>query len=253
MKCMTAPTHDCFHPYFVHCIEASGELNGITADQSRAFKVTVGNDVSNFIGRFSGSLKRGDILVTPSASLTLTHALDSDSSDDDHDDDDDEDMSVDHPQAYQPRTDPSIPNDGFPTIAVEVGFSESYSALLRDMSLWLHGAAGRVRVVIIVNLVETPPVNLQPLVLANDDLFEHDVTPPQMIRFHRGSRYGPLLYHGHVLVGAITGTLELWRLDPVSQEPYMETRKVVVSPPPPPSLLLSLTDKDCATLARWNC
>lgn len=227
---MTAPTHDCFHPYFVHCIEANGESNGITADQSRAFKVTVGNDVSNFIGRFSGTLKRADLLVTPSATLTLNHALDSDSSDDGDDEDDDDNMGVDDPHAALPRTDQSIPNDGFPTIAVEVGFSESYTGLFRDMSLWLHGTAGRVRVVIVVNLIETPPVNLQPLVLANDDLFEQDVGPPRMIRFHRGGRYGPLLHHGHVLVGAITGVLELWRLDPVTQEPYMETRKVGLPP-----------------------
>lgn len=226
---MTASTHDCFHPYFVNCIEASDECNGITADQSRAFKVTVGNDVSNFVGRFSGSLKRGDLLVTPCATLNLTHALDSDSSEDD----DDDEMDFDDPHADVPRTDPSIPNDGFPTIAVEVGFSENYTGLLRDMSLWLHGAAGRVRVVIIVNLIETPTVNLQPLVLANDDLFEDDVKPPRMIRFQREGRYGPLVHHGHVLVGTITGTLELWRLDPDSHEPYMETRKVGVFPPPP--------------------
>lgn len=51
-------------PYSVHYIEASGKSNGITADQTRSFKVTVGNDVSNFIGRFTGSLKRGDQLAT---------------------------------------------------------------------------------------------------------------------------------------------------------------------------------------------
>lgn len=238
---MTATTHDCFHPYFVDCIDAAVDAAGITPAQARAFKITADNDVRNFTGIFTGSLKRGDLLVTPRPVIMLRHDIDDDSSDDD----DDQDMDNDNRQPAP--IDTAIPNDGFPTIAVEVGFSENNTSLLRDMRLWLEGTAGRVRVVILVNLIESPPVNLRPFVL--DGTLEDDVPAAfgvqqsdatRLRRFRRepGARYGPIMYRGHVLVGAITGTLELWRLDPVSKTPYMETRKLFTPPPPPLTLFL---------------
>lgn len=241
---MTATTHDCFHPYFVDCIDAAVDAAGITPAQARAFKITADNDVRNFTGIPTGSLKRGDLLVTPRPVIMLRHNIDDDSSDDD--DDDDHDMDDDN---QQPPIDTTIPNDGFPTIAVEVGFSENYTSLLRDMRLWLEGAAGRVRVVILVNLIESPPVNLQPFVL--DDSFDDDLPAAsgaqqldtaRLRRFRRepGARYGPIMYRGHVLVGAITGTLELWRLDPTTKTPYMETRKVFKPLLPHPILEMEL-------------
>lgn len=33
------------------------------------------------------------------------------------------------------------------------------------------------------------------------------------------ARYGPIIYRAHVLVGSVTGTLEIWRLDPTTKTP----------------------------------
>lgn len=172
----------------------------LTPSQTRAFKLTAGSDVRNFHDGYAGSLKRADILLTPRP----------DEQEDDNNDDMDDVSEVDVAA--------TLPNGGFPTVAVEVGFSQSYDSLLRDMRLWLEGSDGNVRVVILVNLIETPQVNLQPLV--------HDQTRTRK-RLIYESRFGPVHYKSHRVVGDITGTLELWRLDPVTKLPVVKLRKVV--------------------------
>lgn len=111
-------------------------------------------------------------------------------------------MGVENPLAHFPRTDRSILKEGFPIMFPEIGDSESSTVWTRENCLRLAGAAGRL--VIIVNLTKIPPVNSEPLVLASDDLFAHDVAPP----IHRDGQYRPPLHRGRILVGVFNVTLD---------------------------------------------
>lgn len=52
--------------------------------------------------------------------------------------------------------------------AVEISFSEEYKHLMKDMKHWLQGSKGKVRVILLVNVIEIPKVWLIEAVLEVD-------------------------------------------------------------------------------------
>lgn len=117
--------------------------------------------------------------------------------------------------------DGTVPNDGFPLVATEVGFSESYANLLRDMRLWLIGSGGKVRAVILVAITETPKYASKPIL-------ESDEGPAVLA----GPLFGPRMHGEHVLVGAITAVLEVWRYKSDGDTVEREARVDVVPADP---------------------
>lgn len=133
--------------------------------------------------------------------------------------------------------DPEPLNDGFPLVAVEVGFSETYEQLLADMELWLKGSEGKVRAVILISLTETPKYSAKS--------FLHEPIPepdPNALPARRGP-HGPLYRGEHVLVGAITGFIEIWRFNAATGTVECEPR-ISVLPPDPEQSTFSLTMLD---------
>lgn len=70
-------------------------------------------------------------------------------------------------------------------LTVEVRFSHSYDSLHRDIRLWLEGSDENVLVVMLVNPITTPKVNLKSL--------EHDQTLTRKNLVYQ-SRFGPVSY-----------------------------------------------------------
>lgn len=133
--------------------------------------------------------------------------------------------------------DPEPLNDGFPLVAVEVGFTETYEQLLADMNLWLKGSEGKVRAVILVSLTETPKYSAKPFL--GEPKSEPDPEAPPA----RRGPHGPLYRGDHVLVGAITGFLEIWRLNAATGTVECEPR-ISVLPADPDNTSFGLTMLD---------
>lgn len=118
-------------------------------------------------------------------------------------------------------------NGDFPSIAVEVGCSEDYDGLLADMELWLRGSAGQVRVVVLVNLVETPEYNGAPFssTQKQQPAAELPDGADQLSQLVSQGTHGLILYNGHVLVGELSSFVELWHMDDTTSEPRMSRAK----------------------------
>lgn len=212
-RCMPVPEHDAVQGVFEDGLAEMIRQKSLTRSERRLFSVRVGTDVTGFTGGKEGSRKRADLVVYPQKDLVP------DPNDSQHDDN----GSV---------------NGDFPSIAVEVGFSEGYDQLKKDMELWLVGSGGNVRVVVLINLTETPTYSGKPF------------TRPSMgsggsSSWSSQGPYGPILSDGHVLVGEISGIVELWRLDPATSLPHLTSRHTVLPPP----LVPAADDCFCLTLA----
>lgn len=117
-----------------------------------------------------------------------------------------------------------MPNQGFPSVVAVVGCNEGYSDLCEDMRLWLLGSAGLTRVVILVVLTEHPKYEYSTLPTPPPS----SSLPPKV----QLGTYGPITYDGHILVGAITARLELWRINPQNGRPHRTYSRSVIPPDP---------------------
>lgn len=208
-RCMPSPIHDAVQVFFQRRLKRLIIERRISYADSTRFELQTGTDVGRFTGDRAGSRKQPDVAVIAAG------------------DDDEDDL-----------------NSDFPLVAVEVGFSEGYDALKDDMELWLVGSEGKVRVVVLISLLETPQYQAHQFLSDDDEqsagdahastayvaetlsenyssgassaapIFSVVVTPPPP-----PAPYGPYLHNDLILVGKITGFLELWRLDPTTMLP----------------------------------
>lgn len=210
---MPCPVHDAVQTFFEQGINELSRRHALQSSERSLFRIMAGNDVNAFTGDKAGSRKRADLTITPQRPIPPP----------DYDDGDDDDDPL---------------NACFPSVAVEVGYSEDYEQLLADMRLWLLASDAHVRVVVIVCLSETPIYNSKP--------FRCPVTTPAQppaSRWIRDGPYGPLRYDGHILVGTISGFVELWRLD-ATGVPHVTSRKILLPPSPPRE-----GERDCIELS----
>lgn len=183
-RCMPSPIHDAVQVFFQRRLKQLIIERRISYADSTRFELQTGTDVGRFTGDRAGSRKQPDVAVMAAG------------------DDDEDDL-----------------NSDFPLVAVEVGFSEGYEALKNDMELWLVGSEGKVRVVVLISLLETPHYQAHQFLTDDDDpSADHPgenhspvVAPP--------APYGAYLHNDLILVGQITGFLELWRLDATTKLP----------------------------------
>lgn len=172
---MPTPEHDAIQGLFERGISSFSRTHALSDDERGLFAIKAGTDVNAFGGSHHGSCKRADLSIVPQQPI-------------------DDDIEGDEPL-----------NGDFPSIAVEVGFSEDYDGLLADMELWLRGSAGRVRVVVLVNLEETPPYRGTPITSTEKQVPGQLDGADGAPRWVNQGTYGPILYEGHVLVGELTG------------------------------------------------
>lgn len=228
-RCMPSPIHDAVQLFFQRRLKRLIIERRISYSDSTRFELQTGTDVGRFTGDRAGSRKQPDIAVIAAG------------------DDDEDDL-----------------NSDFPLVAVEVGFSEGYDALKKDMELWLVGSEGKVRVVVLISLLETPQYQAHQF-LINDGNESHgeghgniadvaedvaeDVVgtnssgasppPPPVVPAVTNPHpppapYGPYLHNDLILVGKITGFLELWRLDPTTKLPVRTLHRNIFPTGAPP-------------------
>lgn len=173
--------HDAFQSFFLRAEKAFSRTRALSEDEQPWELISP--EIGGFTGAAAGSRKQADMCIMPT----------SDAGD--------------------------VLNDGFPLVATEVGFSESYANLVSDMNLWLVGSAGKVRAVILISITETPKYTSKPLA---------ECTGP----VPHGEQFGPRVLDGHTLVGAITAVLEIWRFDTAADEAVREVRMSVIPPDP---------------------
>ncbi|KAL0635454.1 hypothetical protein Q9L58_005585 [Maublancomyces gigas] len=150
-------------------------------------------------------------------------------------------------------------NDYFPLVAVEVGFSEGYEGLMRDMALWLsHGFMADnnndddgVDEEIDNTHYDDDGDDADDNKDANQEINNtndntdgsQDPSPPTSSSSQNTPAalnppppppYGPYLHDGHILVGQITGFLELWRLDPSTSLPVRTLHRNIFPAGAPP-------------------
>lgn len=126
--------------------------------------------------------------------------------------------------------DDTVLNGGFPLVAVEVGFSQTYKSLLLDMRKWLEGSAGMTCAVILISFSEDPMYSskrseqvgaLEPEL---PPVPESAMPPPALPR----PPYGPIVVGKHIVVGEIKVFLEIWRYDTIKEAPYLESHISIV-------------------------
>lgn len=115
-----------------------------------------------------------------------------------------------------------VENDqGLPEVkfVVEVGFAETYSDLTVDAKLWLEGME-TVSLVLLVKLEESPAYHC-PIKGLSDEEFSNlrfpNLTEIKKEPFTLGGPYGPAIYKDFTWMGEISGFLELWKIDPVTE------------------------------------
>lgn len=203
-RCMPSPLHDAVQLFFDRRLKRLIIERRLSYADSTRFAVQSGTDVGRFTGERAGSRKQPDMSVMATG------------------DDDTEDGL----------------NGDFPLVAVEVGFSEGYASLLEDMELWLLGSEGKVRVVVLISLVETPSFTGKRFMTDDEKpprgSNDRDDAGPSAPPVHVNPPYGPHLHNGLVLVGQISGFLELWRLDATTSLPTRTLRRDIFPPGPPP-------------------
>lgn len=208
-RCMPSPIHDAVQVFFQRRLKQLLIERRISYADSTRFELQTGTDVGRFTGDRAGSRKQPDVAVIAAG------------------DDDEEDL-----------------NSDFPLVAVEVGFSEGYEALRNDMELWLVGSEGKVRVVVLISLLETPHYQAHHFLTDDDDqgaetpsettpsgAFSSVVVP---VVATPPAPYGPYLHNDLILVGKITGFLELWRLDPTTKLPVRTLHRNIFPTSAPP-------------------
>lgn len=131
-----------------------------------------------------------------------------------------------------------VVNRRFPSLAVEVGFSEVYADLMADMELWLRGSRGGVRVVTVVCLNESPKVGLQMFVMDNNFYAERAWHHGQSVgeggpegnlpqdRIPTSDKYGPVYRNGRMVAGKTSGFLEIWWTNAEIGKVYRTVEKV---------------------------
>ena len=122
--------------------------------------------------------------------------------------------------------------DAEPRFIVEVGLSERYEDLLKDVKLWLEGDP-RVSVVVIVSFEENPPFRCPTRDLSDHQFeqirFPRNVeTRVEIQQFISQSPYGPVIYKDLEWVGRIeTAFAEVWRRDQTSGFASQNGKRVV--------------------------
>jgi len=101
-------------------------------------------------------------------------------------------------------------------LVVEIGFSEDYDNLVKDVTIWLEGMRS-VSLCALVSFVEEPRYSC-PVDYANLDEQEFKALafPEPDIRaedFELEGPFGPVVYRGQKWVGAISGAFEWWKRD----------------------------------------
>lgn len=185
-RCSPTPVHDSFQSFFISAEKSFCRRLDLSEDEQPWELISP--EIGGFSGDAAGSRKQADMCIMPTAD------------------------------------DGTVLNDGFPLVATEVGFSESYANLLRDMRLWLIGSKGKVRAVILVAITETPKYASKPI-LESDPALE---IPAAL----GGHPFGPRMHGAHVLVGAITAVLEIWRYKSDGDTVEREVRVDVVPADP---------------------
>jgi hypothetical protein len=99
---------------------------------------------------------------------------------------------------------------------LEVGFSETYEDLVRDVTLWLEGKH-EVAIAVLVKFEETPSYQCP----VRDEDFEALEFPsvPEIneVDFKLEKEYGPVVYKGLHWVGCISAAyMEVWKRNPVT-------------------------------------
>lgn len=207
-KCSPTAVHDTIERFFTDSIRSIRHTHSLT-ESEELFAFSTSPDIGGFSGDYANSRKQSDMAIIPLLPPAVEEADD----------------------------DPEPLNDGFPLVAVEVGFSETYEQLLADMKLWLKGSEGKVRAVVLVSLTETPKYS------AKNFQGESNAEPgPETPPARRGP-HGPLYRGDHVLVGAITGFLEIWRFNAATGTVQCEPR-ISVLPADPVNNTFSLTMLD---------
>lgn len=207
-KCSPTAVHDTIERFFTDSIRSIRRTHNLT-ESEELFAFSTSPDIGGFTGDHANSRKQSDMAIIPLLPPALEQADDN----------------------------PEPLNDGFPLVAAEVGFSETYEQLLADMELWLKGSEGKVRAAIVVSLTETPKYSASPF------LGESTAEPgPEAPPARRGP-HGPLYRGDHVLVGAITGFLEIWRFNAATGTVQCEPR-ISVLPADPDNSSFSLTMLD---------
>lgn len=207
-KCSPTAVHDTIERFFTDSIRSIRRTHNLT-EAEELFAFSTSPDIGGFTGDHANSRKQSDMSIIPLLPPAVEEADD----------------------------DPEPLNDGFPLVAVEVGFSETYEQLQTDMELWLKGSEGKVRAVILISLTETPKYSAKPF------LDDYTVEPdPDALPARRGP-HGPLYRGEHVLVGAITGFIEIWRFNATTGTVECEPR-ISVLPPDPNNSTFSLSMLD---------
>lgn len=175
VKCNTTPAHDAVKRYFQTAYKDIVDEHSLTRSE-QSFAFVVSGDTGGFSGAHQGSRKTADLMIVP----IIPNGEDDD--------------------------DVEPPDDEFPLVAIEVGFSVKYACLIRDMKKWLEGSGGKTRAVIITSLAEDPVYMSKPVVQAPP--IKQECPPaPEMPAPRRP--YGPIMRDGHIQVGEITAFLEI--------------------------------------------
>lgn len=214
---MPSPLHDAVQVFFDRRLKRLIIERRLSYTDSTRFAVQSGTDVGRFTGDRAGSRKQPDMAVMATGDDLSENGL----------------------------------NGDFPLGAVEVGFSEGYEGLMKDMELWLVGSEGKVRVVVVINLTETPSYTVKRF-LNEDEKPQHTSTDaeeavnqtdhdddtgtsaPPVVPIRVNPPFGPYMHKGIVLVGQITGFLELWRLDATTSLPVRTVHRDIFPSGPPP-------------------
>ncbi|KAL0631006.1 hypothetical protein Q9L58_010142 [Maublancomyces gigas] len=197
VKCTTTPLHDGFERFLHTTHQDIIQDHGLLRSE-RSFDFVCTGDTGGFSGSHRRSRKTADAMIVP----VLPRGSDEDD---------------------------TVLNGGFPLVAVEVGFSQTYESLLLDMRKWLEGSAGMTRAVILISFSEDPMYSSKPSEKAGalepelppvpESSLESAMPPPAPPR----PPYGPIVVGKHIVVGEIKVFLEIWRYDAIKEAPYLES------------------------------
>ncbi|KAK9371147.1 hypothetical protein V1509DRAFT_650770 [Lipomyces kononenkoae] len=107
------------------------------------------------------------------------------------------------------------------TVAIEVGSSETYTALRRDKNLWLDGH--HAKVCLLICFKESPRFRNPRRPYGNIDAKEEIEKMSLLANESMQSRFGPISYRNHKWLGELKeGFIEVWRHDGVVRYPLIE-------------------------------
>lgn len=198
IKCTTTPAHDAVERFFLTSYQDIIENYAITRPE-RSFAFVSTGDTGGFSGSYKGSRKTADGMIVPVI-------------------------------ARGGAEDDAL-NDGFPLVAIEVGFSQKYESLLLDMTKWLEGSNGKTRAVLIFSFAEDPVYSSKPFTQPPVAKSEPSTDAEELVIATTASdepAYGPFWRDGNVQVGAISVFLEIWRYNATEQAPYQESKISII-------------------------